>query len=99
VGVFNVNGSYRALIREHVRFTTQPMEDPENRNDVVSFLDWMHADELLCFSTDYPHWSYDDPAWSIQRMPKERRSRIMARNAIELFGLPRTVPALEQDHV
>jgi predicted TIM-barrel fold metal-dependent hydrolase len=83
-------------IREHIRFTTQPMEDPEDRGDLVAYLDWMEADELLLFSTDYPHWSYDDPAWAVQRMPKARRDRIMFRNAIELHGLPSTVPALEE---
>jgi predicted TIM-barrel fold metal-dependent hydrolase len=82
-------------IREHVRFTTQPIEDPADRNDVVAYLDWMEPDDLLLFSTDYPHWSYDDPSWSIQRMPKARRDKIMFQNAIDFLGLPSTVPALE----
>jgi hypothetical protein len=56
----------------------------------------MEADELLLFSTDYPHWSYDDPAWAVQPKPKARGERIMLRNAIELHGLPSTVPALEE---
>jgi predicted TIM-barrel fold metal-dependent hydrolase len=82
-------------IREHVRFTTQPMEDPEDRGQLVRYLEWMDTDDLLLFSTDYPHWSYDDPAWAVQRIPKHRRDRVMFQNAIELLHLPTTIPAVE----
>jgi predicted TIM-barrel fold metal-dependent hydrolase len=82
-------------VREHVRFTTQPMEDPEDRGELSRYLEWMDTDSLLLFSTDYPHWSYDDPAWALQRIPKQRRDRVMFQNAIELLHLPSTVPAVE----
>jgi predicted TIM-barrel fold metal-dependent hydrolase len=86
-------------ILEHVRFTTQPIEDPEDRTDITRFLSWMDTDKLLLFSTDYPHWSYDDPAWAVQRIPKDRRDRVMFQNAIDLLGLPTTVPALAAERV
>ena len=83
-------------IREHIRFATQPVEDPEDRDDVVSYLEAMRAEELLMFSTDYPHWSYDDPAWAIQRMPKPARDRIMfARTRSTGWSCRSTVPAIE----
>jgi predicted TIM-barrel fold metal-dependent hydrolase len=46
------------------------------------------------FSTDYPHWSYDSPAWAIKRFPKDQRDRIMRGNAMALYGLPDAVKAL-----
>jgi predicted TIM-barrel fold metal-dependent hydrolase len=81
-------------IKDHVRFTTQPLEDPEDTSDYVRFLDWLGADELLMFSTDYPHWSYDDPAWAMKQFPKAARDRIMYQNALRLYRLPDTVSAL-----
>jgi hypothetical protein len=41
-------------IREHVWFTTQPIEEPEDRRHVVETIDWIGWDRML-FSTDYPH--------------------------------------------
>jgi uncharacterized protein len=48
-------------IREHIWWTTQPMEDPERRQDLFDLIGWIGWDKLL-FATDYPHWDYDDPS-------------------------------------
>ena len=48
-------------IRESVRFTTQPLEEPEDPKDLVRLLELVHGDEILIFSSDYPHWDADDP--------------------------------------
>jgi predicted TIM-barrel fold metal-dependent hydrolase len=80
-------------VREHVRFTTQPLEDV----DTVEFRDYLEMMDLgdnLMFSTDYPHWSYDAPTYAINRFPADQRERIMRGNATALYGLPSTVKAL-----
>lgn len=80
-------------VREHVRFTTQPLEDA----DTVQFREYLEMLDLgdnLMFSTDYPHWSYDSPTYAINRFPREQRERIMRGNATALYGLPATVKAL-----
>lgn len=81
-------------VRKHVRFTTQPLEEPEDGQEYRRYLEWIDAGELLLFSTDYPHWSYDEPAWAAQQFPPAARDRVMWENATEFFQLPRTVPAL-----
>jgi predicted TIM-barrel fold metal-dependent hydrolase len=81
-------------VREHVRFTTQPLEEPEIAADYRRYLEWMDASELVLFSSDYPHWSYNDPGWAAKQFPKATRDRVMWGNATELYGLPRTVPPL-----
>ena len=48
-------------IRDHVWWTTQPMEDPERRDHLFELIEWIGWDKLL-FATDYPHWDYDDPS-------------------------------------
>jgi predicted TIM-barrel fold metal-dependent hydrolase len=80
-------------VREHVRFTTQPLEDV-NVEMYRDYLDMMDLGDSLMFSTDYPHWSYDSPDWAIRRFPADQRERIMRGNATALYGLPSTVKAL-----
>lgn len=80
-------------VREHVRFTTQPIEEVD-ATTFREYLEMMDLGDNLMFSTDYPHWSYDSPAWAIKRFPKDQRDRIMRRNAMDLYGLPETVKAL-----
>ena len=48
-------------IRDHVFWTTQPMEDPERRDHLFDVIDWIGWDKLL-FATDYPHWDFDEPS-------------------------------------
>lgn len=80
-------------VREHVRFTTQPLEDV-NVAVYRDYLEMMDLGDNLMFSTDYPHWSYDAPDWAIRRFPADQRERIMRGNATALYGLPATVKAL-----
>jgi hypothetical protein len=47
-------------VREHVWFTTQPIEEPDNPQHLAEVIDWLGWDRLM-FSTDYPHWDFDDP--------------------------------------
>lgn len=76
-------------VREGVRWATQPIEEPDRRHLALT-LELMEADRLLMFSTDYPHWDYDDPADVVRRLPEATRSRIFSTNAIEFYGLPAT---------
>jgi hypothetical protein len=46
-------------------------------------------------SSDYPHWTYDDPRWLVKHLPEHAREAIMFRNGIETYKLPETVPALD----
>ncbi len=47
-------------IREHIWLTTQPMEEPMDRQHLADVVSWVGADRLL-FASDYPHWDFDDP--------------------------------------
>lgn len=45
-------------VREHVRFTLQPFDAP-SAAEVERILEHMDADDMLLFSTDFPHWHFD----------------------------------------
>jgi predicted TIM-barrel fold metal-dependent hydrolase len=83
------------IVRDHVRFTTQPIEEPEDRSKMTRLLDWMDAGRTLIYSSDYPHWDFDPPDFTKVRLDPAIRDRVLATNAVELYGLPpeRVVPA------
>ena len=73
-------------IFEHVRFTTQPFVEPRRREHVHALCDIVCAEKTLMFSSDYPHWDFDDPARALTWLPEGIRHRVRAENAIELYG-------------
>jgi predicted TIM-barrel fold metal-dependent hydrolase len=72
-------------IRENIWFTTQPIEEPPRPKDLVQLFDWIGWDRLL-FSTDYPHWDFDDPRHAL-RIPltDAQRRRIFHDNARQVY--------------
>ena len=79
-------------IKDHMRFSTQALDDVTPFTDLVRVMELVEGERILIFSTDYPHHDTDDPDWLEARLPKAWRHRVMAENAIELYGLPRTRP-------
>jgi uncharacterized protein len=74
-------------IREHIWFTTQPVEEPEHDEHMRDTLDWIGWHQIM-FSTDYPHWDFDDPEYAFKiRMSHSERSAIFRDNACALYGL------------
>jgi uncharacterized protein len=79
-----------SYIREHVRFSSQPVEEPETFAELSAMWNWGDAEHVLMFSTDYPHWDFDHPARAISpRFGEAIRRRVFRENATELYGLPR----------
>lgn len=74
-------------VLNHVRFTSQPMEEPEKPEYLASILEMIHADRTLVFSTDYPHWDNDFPNLTLPGIPAALRQRIFFQNAADLFNL------------
>jgi uncharacterized protein len=75
-------------VRDHVRFTSQPIEEPFDPRHLRHVLEWGDAAHLLMFSTDYPHWDFDDPTRVARQFPVEMRERVLRDNALELYNLP-----------
>jgi uncharacterized protein len=75
------------IVLDHIRFTSQPIEEPEKPEYLMQFLEMIHADRTLLFSTDYPHWDNDFPHQTLQAISPELRQRIFHDNAAELFNL------------
>jgi predicted TIM-barrel fold metal-dependent hydrolase len=81
-------------IREHIRLTTQPIEEAPDPQHIVQIFEMSGAADITMFSTDYPHWDFDNPKMVLQPFPREMRHKIFAQNAIDLYGLHQTVEAI-----
>jgi predicted TIM-barrel fold metal-dependent hydrolase len=78
-------------IRRNAFFSTQPVEEPKNPEALLQSYEYL-GEESILFSTDYPHWDFDDPRTALPRMSEELKRKIMGGNAIKLYGLPTERP-------
>jgi predicted TIM-barrel fold metal-dependent hydrolase len=75
-------------LREHFWFCTQPMEEPEKPEHLQDVLGWIGWDKLM-YSSDYPHWDYDDPRVALNfPMTLAQRAGVLRDNARALYRLP-----------
>jgi uncharacterized protein len=74
-------------VREHVWFTTQPIEEPEHPEHLADIMEWVGWDRLM-FSTDYPHWDFDDPQQVFRfKVADDKKAMVLRDNAKALYGL------------
>ena len=73
-------------VRDHVWFTTQPMEETGSAATLLDLFDRIGWDRLL-FATDYPHWDYDDPRTSFKaNLTDAQRHQLLYANARKFYG-------------
>lgn len=76
------------VVTEHVRLTSQPLEEPDHPAHLHQALEMFDAGRMLMFSTDYPHWDGDTPEHARRLLPAHLRDRVMSETARELYRLP-----------
>jgi uncharacterized protein len=88
-----VDRSPTEIVREHVRLTLQPVDAPPNQGLLERLWEHMGSDELLLFSTDYPHWHYDGDAPLPSGLPQALGRKIMIDNPVTTYPrLKETLP-------
>ena len=70
-----------------VRFGSQPMVEPPSRRHLETFLQWIRAEDVLVFSSDYPHFDWDEPSTFLQGFEASLRRKILGENARKLYGI------------
>jgi predicted TIM-barrel fold metal-dependent hydrolase len=75
-------------VRSNVRFGSQPMPNTPTKEDLAKFLEWLRADEVMVFASDYPHWDWDEPSTFLAGFDPALRQKIMYDTARDLYRLP-----------
>ena len=68
------------IVRDHVRFSLQPFDAPDQPDIVERMIDHLGSDELIVFSTDYPHWQFDERELLPKGLSKAQISKILVDN-------------------
>jgi predicted TIM-barrel fold metal-dependent hydrolase len=81
-----IDRSPAEIVREHVRFTLQPVDAPPAEPDALArTLEHMGSDRLLLFSTDYPHWQFDGEDVLPNGLSGDTIARLLIDNPLETY--------------
>jgi predicted TIM-barrel fold metal-dependent hydrolase len=75
-----------AYILRHVYSTTYPLELAPDPTALSQVLEMIQAERTLLFSGGYPNWDFGDPFEMVNDIPEELRPRVMAENAVAVYG-------------
>lgn len=81
------------IVRDHVRFTLQPVDAPADKGKLLATLEHIGSDRVLVFSTDYPHWQFDGEDVLPEGLSDATLRKLLIDNALE------TYPRLREDAV
>lgn len=73
------------ILRDHVRFTVQPIDAPDEAEGILRLIDHLKSDELFMFSTDYPHWQFDGENALPDQLPDSLLRKIICDNALATY--------------
>jgi len=73
-------------LRTNLWYATQPVDEPEHPDDLRKVFEWLGWDRMV-YSSDYPHWDFDDPhrAWRFQMTEVEKR-KVLHDNALAVYS-------------
>jgi predicted TIM-barrel fold metal-dependent hydrolase len=81
-----VDRSPSEIVRDHVRLTIQPFDGPNDPKAVARLIDHLQSDDMLLFSSDFPHWQFDGDDIMPAGIPEKLHSKILRDNALETYG-------------
>jgi uncharacterized protein len=73
------------ILRDHVRFTVQPIDDDDEAQGILRLIDHLGSDELFLFSTDYPHWQFESDDALPPGLPAELVRKILHDNPVATY--------------
>ena len=73
-------------MRDHVRLTIQPFDGPNEPEAVARLVDQLQSDDMLLFSSDFPHWQFDGDEIMPVGIPQRLNTKIRRDNALATYG-------------
>jgi uncharacterized protein len=83
------------IVRDHVRFTLQPLDVP-NAEVLNRVMDHVGSDELILFSTDYPHWQFDGDDVLPEGLSDAMLQKILIDNPLATYPRLSAIAAADQ---
>lgn len=74
-----------SYILKHFYSTTYPLE-ASSPEDLARVLEMVEGERTLLFAGNYPNWELGDPFEMIEGLPAALRSRVLAENALAVYG-------------
>ncbi len=69
------------IIRNNIRLTTQPFDAPD-AEAVMNIVEQIDSDDILLFSSDYPHWQFEGDAVTPPGLPASLLQKIRVDNPL-----------------
>ena len=80
-------------------FATQPVEEPEKRQDLAELIRIYDGEDTTVFASDWPHHDFDHPRAVFDLpMPDETKRKIMGANALTLMPRIKIPAKLQNTH-
>jgi predicted TIM-barrel fold metal-dependent hydrolase len=80
-----VDRSPAEIFRDHFRMTVQPLDAPDSADVIARAIDHLRSDEVLLYSSDYPHWQFDGDDALPRGLSHELRRKIMIDNPLATY--------------
>jgi predicted TIM-barrel fold metal-dependent hydrolase len=80
-----VDRSPSQIVRDHVRLTIQPFDGPDDPRAVAQLIDHLQSDDMLLFSSDFPHWQFDGDRIMPAGIPEKLHGKILRDNALATY--------------
>jgi predicted TIM-barrel fold metal-dependent hydrolase len=68
------------IARDHIRLTLQPVDALPSPTEFQRFVNHMESEDMLLFSTDYPHWQFDGDGFAPAGMSEQLLKKIQLDN-------------------
>jgi len=73
------------IIRTHLRVTSQPFDGPDDPAELEKVLSHFLSDDMLLFSTDYPHWHFEGFNVLPNGFPEAQLEKVLRTNALATY--------------
>ena len=74
------------FVRDNIRLTLQPFDVPDDSTTVARVMDQLGSDDLILFSTDFPHWQFDDDNMLPKGLSAAQVRKILIDNPRATYG-------------
>lgn len=74
------------IIRKHIRMTTQPFDGPAGVDEAAKAIAHLNSEDMLLFSTDFPHNHRGDVAYWPDNLPADLAGRVARDNVLKTYA-------------